>query len=1033
MLDRRSFIGMATTAAAAPPLGNAREQSRSPRAVIVREDGFPSVDGGLSPDAVAAALRGLEVSFADTAALGALDRRAADLLVLPYGSAFPKAAWQGVLGFLADGGNLLVLGGVPFAVPVTRDGAQWRQEQRLTHYHKRLGLTHAFPVRAEAGVRVLVPDAGGVAPPEVRRAYAGYWRFTRTKAVPAEDGSDGEREAVIAPLVALGEGHEAAAMPVVQVDRLLGPFAGGRWVFAMYEGTYPAALLRMLAERAATGVRRLEVRPTYACYRASETPRVVVSLRSGRAESASCAVRVVGPDGREVAAASLALPAEGAIRTTEADLRAPRGRSHGPGLYRVEAGCGDLTAVTGFWKHDAGLLDGGPVLTADAHTLLRNGEPFPATGTTYMAGDVHRRFLFEPNPAVWDRDFAAMRAAGCNIVRTGIWTAWQRCMPPGGGVDEGVLRAFEAFILTARRHDLPVIFTFFAFIPETWGGANAYLDPQALRAQEAFVTAFAERVRTANAVIWDLINEPSFCNPQRLWSCRPNYDAHEAAAWAAWLRATYPEPDDERFLARMAERWRLTPGEPLDLPPLDEFGDRNLWEQARPLRTTAYRRFAQDAFAGWARRLAGALRRVNPRQLVMVGQDEGGTGESPSNQLFGADLDATSIHTWWLNDDLVWDHVVSRPPGKPNLAQETGIMFVETLDGVSWRTETEARDLLERKFAIALGVGAAGYIQWIWNINTTMPLDNESTIGLHRPDGSAKPEFAAWRGVNRFGAALARVGPRQNEEVVLVIPHGNLWSSRNQATDATKRGVRVMAYHCRVPLAGVSEFTLDRLASRPRLLVVPSPRMLSEAAWRRLLELARGGATVLVTGPFEADEYLLAAPRLPEWGVRADVRPVTQAEDLVLGDERWRLSYRGDRMARVEKAVVEGEVATLRRFAAGRGQLLWCPLPVELAAEVEPAAALYRAALASAGVRPGFTVRQGDDPAVLMWRAGYRDAVLYTLVSERAEGTDIELRDGETGAVVRARLPGQRAAMVLVGRTGQELARYGGDAVMRDE
>jgi len=43
-------------------------------------------------------------------------------------------------------------------------------------------------------------------------------------------------------------------------------------------------------------------------------------------------------------------------------------------------------------------------------------------------------------------------------------------MPQPGKVDEAVLRAFDAFLLTAHQYDIPVIFTFFAFLPETWGG-----------------------------------------------------------------------------------------------------------------------------------------------------------------------------------------------------------------------------------------------------------------------------------------------------------------------------------------------------------------------------------------------------------------------------------------------------------------------------------------------------------------------------------------------------------------------------------
>ena len=68
-----------------------------------------------------------------------------------------------------------------------------------------------------------------------------------------------------------------------------------------------------------------------------------------------------------------------------------------------------------------------------------------------MASDVHRQFLFEPNPFVWDQDFRAMKAAGVNLVRTGIWTGWKKFMPEAGKVNEAALRALDAFLLTAHQ------------------------------------------------------------------------------------------------------------------------------------------------------------------------------------------------------------------------------------------------------------------------------------------------------------------------------------------------------------------------------------------------------------------------------------------------------------------------------------------------------------------------------------------------------------------------------------------------------
>ena len=52
--------------------------------------------------------------------LASLDTK---LLVMPYGSAFPEAAWPAIYAYLQRGGNLLTLGGRPFAQAAYRECA----------------------------------------------------------------------------------------------------------------------------------------------------------------------------------------------------------------------------------------------------------------------------------------------------------------------------------------------------------------------------------------------------------------------------------------------------------------------------------------------------------------------------------------------------------------------------------------------------------------------------------------------------------------------------------------------------------------------------------------------------------------------------------------------------------------------------------------------------------------------------------------------------------------------------------------------
>jgi hypothetical protein len=635
-----------------------------------------------------------------------------------------------------------------------------------------------------------------------------------------------------------------------------------------------------------------------------------------------------------------------------------------------------------------------------------------------MGSDVHRKFLFEPNPYLWNKDFAEMKSAGINMVRTGIWTGWRNYMLDAGSPNETAFRAMDAFLLTARKHDLPVIFTFFAFLPETWGGVNAYLDPRSVSAQKEFVAAFAQRYRGVNDIIWDLINEPSFCNPQYLWSCRPNYDKFELEAWSDWLKRRYRFASDTVRDARLHELYRAAQDEPISLPRLEDFGDVNIFSENRPMKVVDYRVFAQEMFAHWVEEMKTAIRtNGNPRQLITVGQDEGGTNESPSPHFFGDAADFTCVHNWWLNDDLVWDNVIMKTSGKPNLVEETGIMFYEKSDGSPWRSEEGARNLLERKLAVSIGAGGAGFIQWIWNTNPFMKSDNEAAIGAHRADGTAKPELEPIVDVAQFMAANShRMKGRKDEEVVMVIPHSQQYSTRNFATAATKRCVRALYYYCHMPVRSVSEYRVGTLTGVPKLVILPSPGTLSESAWQSILALTRKGSTVLISGPIDNDDHWLPVNRSGGFGIASESRPVSQAEFISIDGTEYRLAYRGDKLQRLEKAV-DGKpgLQKVLMISMSAGKMIWSPLPVELSEEIEPTAALYTYALTQAGCSPVFSLMR-KDPSVLVIATVYASTVLYTFVSENDRDTKIELTDGESGAQISVDVAAQRTNMLFIDR-----------------
>jgi hypothetical protein len=1040
-IDRRRFIksagglALASVAGAIPVFSSRQEKAAANagarlRVAVFYEPDFPGVDfSGVDKNVLTKAFDGLDVKFLTLADLqSSLTIQTCDVFVMPFGSAFPAEGWTAIHNYLLAGGNWVNLGGVPFSVPVVKTIGGWDAQVRQTEYHKKLGITQAFPVsvfpvtyRANEAVQ----GSDNILQKFIcLRHYELYVRFSNSKEYPNEDGSTGPKEAVLTPLVsALNSDERSMAAPFILIDRIKGEYAGGRWVLSNFEGTMRQECIRTLVEIAAQGSLEFIVQPTFACYRAGEKPSFSIGLKRpvGSPQSLvkdSCKIAVSNEQNTVVGAAEATLTGDGNIIAGVVDLILTT-TALAPGFY--EANCslaiesplthepGTLQYKTGFWVYNADLIANGKPFSMDGNYFQRDGVSYPVTGTTYMASDAHRKFLLEANPAVWDKDFQQMKVAGINMVRTGIWSGWKNYLSDAGVPNEAALRAMDAFILTARKYDIPIIYTFFAFVPEAWGGANPYLDPKAIEMQKKFISMFTGRYGMVNDIIWDLINEPSFCNPNRLWSTRPNYDAFEVSAWNTWLKGRGGD---------QYEQYRTIEGEQISLPASEDFDNLNIFNEHHPIKVIDYRLFAQEMFANWVKEMAAAIRASgNRKQLVTVGQDEGGTGDRPNNQFIGDTLDFTCIHNWWFNDDLVWDSVMTKTPGKLNLVEETGVMFYENMDGGPWRTEDEVRNLLERKLAVSLGTGGAGFIEWIWNTNPYMNSDNEAAIGLLRVDGSAKPELEPVMKFARFCSDSKKyLVNRQNEDVVMVIPHSQMFSTRNFATEATQKCIRALYYNLHIQAQAVSEYNLKSIAGSPKLVIVPSPRVLNAGAWEMLKKLVNEASTLLITGAFDADEHWLPVNRSKQLGVEAHIGPVMNTESLEINGAMYPVSYRGDKLQRIEKAELDASgISKLKTIQKGKGAIIWSPLPIEVSDSPETITALYDYSLKAANIQPVFSV-DTNDPSILILPSVFETAALYMLISETDRDVEIRLTHLESKVAVPVRVPAQRTVSLLLNR-----------------
>ena len=996
--------------------------------LVFSEPGFPAADS--APPTVEQLAKLLpQAELVRAARLStALARASARLLVLPYGSAFSEESWPAIQRFLQHGGNLVVVGGRPFTRAAFQDKTGWHLRPYSVRFTHPLMIDQYQATPGSDGLEfVLNPDV----PVKLPRFdwISSHSLVIRLSAVDLykRGGSAGSIDARLDALAwGVKDGVKLAA-PVVQIDHLKNGFDGGRWIFVNAElppgfwTSTAADMIGSLAARALEGSESFVVRPSLPLYTAGETVSIETTWQGHPQTKGRRTVKVtVFPDAQPSRQTVLSTTMPAAQPLT---MPAPSEA----GLYVIEAELLDGEATraryrSGFWMRDEAYLRSGPRLSVGRDYFEVDGLPLAVLGTTHMSSEVQRLFFEQPNVAVWDRDLAHVRAAGLNMIRTGWWTGWDKICSNAGVPHERALRTLEAYLMTARRHKLPVQFNFFAFVPDMLGGANPYLDPEAVGHQRTLVTSVVSRFRDVPFLAWDLINEPSFST--RLWTMRPNGDAVEKTTWNQWLARRYP---DKTVLATLWNVPMTAIEGTVPMPEDVEFSAHGVYIGRNSLRAYDYVLFAQEEFAAWAQGLRDAIRATGSQQLVTVGQDEGGIQDRLSPAYWSRATDFTTNHSWRQNDALLWDSLAAKQPGLAMLIQETGLQRDLHLDEVERQTLDSEAALLERKLALAF-VRGAGAIQWLWHTNSYMTESNETPIGAVRPDGTEKPEAGVMRRFAAFAAALSPFLRNAGAPQIAVVTSQAAQFSvqADLQLEAQRKAVRALAYHARVVPAVIAENQLPAM-SDPALAILPSPQALTDEAWRTLLGYVERGGAMLITGPVDRDEHWQIRPRAAELGLAAVVRPLTYHNSQIKlpRDGAIELSFDQNKQSQLD-TLVFADRATLKEIRHGKGRIFWAADPVELTEGTAAAAGLYRHVLRKVGVVERFDLFTEVPAGVLVCPIPLGRDVLYVLVSEDSRTTKIDLTDKPTGVRFKLELGSGRAALALIAGSARKIvARYG--------
>ena len=1011
---------------------------------------FP-IDGA-RPDNVFFENLDSEIVIADADSIAEeLSNKEVDCLINLHGPYFPKNAWKAIYQYMETGKGFVHIGGSPFRIPCHFIDGKWEKEREQTAYHQELNIHETLPVKSKP-IASLKHNSDIPLFREkeklftIQDTYNFILHVTKSSAIEAEMGSVGPMDARIYPLLkGISKTGREVAAPAVLIEHVKGKFTGGRWLFINQKVTEQfwtadgAEAIKEFAAFTANGATEMSLKTNYATYEEGERARLSLQMQNFHDKTVPWTLTYrISKDGEQVYSKTEEMEASGQFQINSfvipVDIK--------PGYYEIscmaESANGEKrTLRQGFWGMDRDLLNEGEPLSNDRDYFQKDGRPLPIVGMTYMTSDVARYFLFLPNPAVWDRDMAAMKRAGINYIRTGIWTAWRNMMFADGHVDENVLRSLDAFILCAKKHDLEVTFNFFSFTPETWEGENPYLDPRSVEAQKRFITAFVSRHTETTNINWDLINEPSMFDPDRTFAGpRSLHDSFDRKAYREWLEKRHGS------IVELQEKWNMTERElpsfaAVEPPETSEinFGIRDMLSGKKGLKWLDYALYTMEMHNRWAKELTDAIKQLAPKQLVTVGQDEALAGQRPSPLFYSEAVDYTTNHTWWLLDQLVWDGIFTKSPEKPNLIQETGIMYVENPNNQAKRSEEELRNILERKYAYSFSTGGAGAVQWLWNTNYYMNNINESNIGAIRADGTEKPETDV---SYDFGAFIKETRDlfkgRKLEDVAVVFPYSNDFSNRKLAQDATSKLTRVLAHEMNIPFRALSEYHLGSLKNDPpKLLIVPSPHNFSDQALDFILEAVKEqGITLLFTGPVNLDAYWKKTARMEKVIGHAQIENIRREELLEVTGRQFPVSFGGERIAEVmrEVLIAEPKTTAVKEYSYGQGEIIWSPLPVELNERSEPIIALYEHALEKADVSAELDWLKGDLPGIYGRKLSFENGSLYIFVSEFAEDIQIKFRDPETEKTYSFLLEAERTVMFSADKTGKISAVYRPDEVV---
>lgn len=685
-----------------------------------------------------------------------------------------------------------------------------------------------------------------------------------------------------------------------------------------------------------------------------------------------------------------------------------------------------------------------PRITVNPQTnseyCLQNGKPFTMHGTTFFVTDAYRGCYLHFNAARCGEELAAIARDGFNILRTGNWRENLAFYGPDGECSEKAMRALEIFFMLAAENNLTVQFVLGSFMFNNWDRTkdplhNPEIRQKVMRVMRTFCTRFADFPN----VMMDIINEPSYSFRGGWTLGRPSLDEYEKKHWIEWLREKY-----RGDLSALHDAWRCTG---VQVPsfeeaplPEDSAFDRFIARTEKDIRyapVTDFYQFARDSYSDWVREIRSIARETAPEMVVMMGRDESIRIPSEQDEIARGNIDFSNWHQWITNSIVFMEYYLNKVRGVPCCGQELGVYQQENGRGFKSLSDKWRARVLEKKLLYSFG----NWLQWQVHSDPYLSAICETTLGLYRADGTETPSMRMTHALNAAEESFAPyLKGFKGFDLLTLHPTYDYFSMCNPLAI---QGVRSHALTLNYRVKAQDDLVLEHLFTEenrtawgdPKAIFVPCAQMMSDAAWQLLLKLMREeGKTVVLCGTPDRDEYFRPKRRLEEIFTGAKSEPIYGNERICLNGREFFLDFRratayAEPGHAIEKAVLPGDEENAVRVASvGKGKLVFCPLPVQLAESADAVEALYRFALDKAGWRNERFVCTENKSHILIYPMAFEDATVYTLVNEGARDS-VRFVDLASGKSVETELLAQCGCKLCLTHDGRLAAHWSHEPV----